>query len=275
MPAHFAAFTFVDRITQHEPGVAARGEFDIPVTANAFPQSLLAEATGQLAAWVGMAKLGWRLRPVAGIAHETLYYCGARPGDRLVTEIHIDSCEDDAIAYQGVAYVNGTRAMVLNDCVGPMLPLEEFDDAAAMHAFMERLLGPGAATGRFAGLPALPLEGLAVEPGVAATATFQVPATADFFLDHFPRRPVFPGTLLLDGMIRLAAQALPPAGHSPGSFARKVSDVKLRAFTEPGTTLELSATFAPGEADVALLAARVPGQKRPVGAARVEFGEPA
>jgi len=50
MQGRYAAFTFVDRITSFEPGTAARGSFHIPADVGTFPLSLVAEATGQLAA---------------------------------------------------------------------------------------------------------------------------------------------------------------------------------------------------------------------------------
>ena len=140
----YAAFTFVDRIVALDPGVSARGSFHVPLHAGHFPTSLLAEATGQLAAWVAVAKLGFRLRPVAGIAHETIYGGAPQPGDTLETEVRIDSCEDDAVAYQGWCRIRGATVLELRDCVGPMLPLEDFDDPAAMRAFHDRLLTTGA-----------------------------------------------------------------------------------------------------------------------------------
>jgi hypothetical protein len=52
-----------------------------------------------------------------------------------------------------------------------------------------------------------------------------------------------------------------------------VTDVKLRAFMPPGTVLTLRADVEAGDGPVraARLAAHMEGQKRPVGAARVEF----
>jgi hypothetical protein len=52
-----------------------------------------------------------------------------------------------------------------------------------------------------------------------------------------------------------------------------VSDVKLRAFTEPGATLELRATLESTENDtmIATLEARAEGQRRPVGGAHATF----
>ena len=271
MSGRYAAFTFVDRITALEPGRSARAAFHVPDRIASFPTSLLAEATGQLAGWVAVAKLDFRLRPVAGIAHETLYYGEPRPGDTLETEVRIDSCEDDAVAYQGWARIRGDVVMELRDCVGPMLPLEEFDDEAAMREFFATLCSEGARVDRFEGLPPLSLQPREREAG-RATALLSIPQRSSFFTDHFPRRPVFPGTLLLDRMTALASDVAAEAGGGTPSL-RCISDVKLRAFTEPGATLELSAVIE----DVAMprviakLEARAPDQRRPVGSARVRF----
>ena len=48
---HFRAYTFVDRLTTVQPGVSARGTYAVPAALNEFSSSLVAEATGQLAAW--------------------------------------------------------------------------------------------------------------------------------------------------------------------------------------------------------------------------------
>lgn len=274
MQGRYAAFTFVDRITAFEPGIAARGSFRIPRDAGRFPASLLAEATGQLAAWAAMAGLAFRVRPVAGIAHETLYRLAPRPGDLVETEIRIDSCDDEAVSYQGVARIGGEIAVELRDVVGPMLPAAEFDDPDAMRGFLDVLLGPGAPPERFRGVPTLPLVPLDGEPGRLARARLDVPVDAPFFADHFPRRPVLPGTLLLDAMTRLASGLLAEAAPGRSLALVKVSDVKLRAFTEPGATLELRAALESTEDDTmtAMLEARAAGQKRPVGGARATFG---
>ena len=272
MTGRYAAFTFVDRIAALTPGVAAKGTFHIPAHAHAFPSSLLAEATGQLAAWVAVAKLGFALRPVAGIAHETIYGGVPKAGDTLETEIRIDSCEEDAVAYQGWCRIGGTTVLELRDCVGPMLPLSDFDDPDAMRAFYDVLCTSGAKPDRLPGIDVVPLVPLEREPGQRASARLDVPREAPFFADHFPRRPVFPGTLLLDRMTTLAAGVAREAAGGE-VFARRVYNVKLRAFTEPGATLTLHASVESmgDRAILASLQARAEGQRRPVGEARVEF----
>ncbi len=73
MSDHFAAFSFVDRITEFAPGAHARGWYAVPREIAEFPSCLVAEAVGQLAAWVAMDKLAYRGRPVAALATETLF----------------------------------------------------------------------------------------------------------------------------------------------------------------------------------------------------------
>ena len=46
------------------------------------------------------------------------------------------------------------------------------------------------------------------EVGVAAEAVKAVTLSEDFFDDHFPRRPVMPGVLIIEGMAQLAGLLL-------------------------------------------------------------------
>src|SRR4051812_8788777 len=127
MPDHFAAFSFVDRITDLTPGTRARGVFAVPPDVAPFASCLVAEAVGQLAAWVAMAHVSFRGRPVAALANETLLTGDVAPGRTLDLAVEIDDCDDDAVAYCGSASVDGARVITLNQCLGPMLPLAEFD----------------------------------------------------------------------------------------------------------------------------------------------------
>jgi 3-hydroxyacyl-[acyl-carrier-protein] dehydratase len=113
-------------------------------------------------------------------------------------------------------------------------------------------------------------------PGRAATATIRVPASAPFLGDHFPRRPVFPGTLLLDRLLGLALdvgrEAAPGAALAPA----RVSDVKMRAFIAPGQVVELKVELErQGDGFGAGLVARVDGKTVATGRAAIEPGAPA
>lgn len=274
MADHFAAFSFVDRITALEPGASARGTFAIPADIADFPPCLMAEAVGQLAAWAAMAHIGFRGRPVAALAHETRFLRAARPGQRLDLAVELDSVDDDAVAYRGTADIDGARAIELNDCLGPMLPVMEFDDPAAMSARFDLLCGEGAPPGRFRGVA---LARVIREGGVAgqsAHGTLAVPATAPFFNDHFPRRPVFPATLMLDAQIDLALAVAAESPHWPAGTPLapvRMTNVKVRSFTLPGQVLRLGVELRAPQDNVVtcMLSAQCDG--KPVATARVDI----
>jgi len=274
MSGRFSAFSFVDRITDVAPGVRVRGTFHIPTQVREFPSALVAEAVGQLAAWASMAHLDFRRRPVAGLARATRFLRPVNPGDSLDLEADLETCTDDDVAYAGRAAVGGEPVIVLEECLGPMLPAEDFDAPDALRRDYGLLCGAGAARDRFAGLPEFDLESIESSPGERAKAMLRVPESADFFLDHFPRRPVFPATLLLDSQIRLAIglarqSMVPPAGTELA--AARILDVKIRSFISPGQVLEIGAERVGAETETytARLAARTNGKA--VATARVEI----
>ena len=274
MAGRFSAFSFVDRITQLEPGKRAAGLYAIPTNLPRFPACLVAEAIGQLAAWVAMRHFGFRHRPVAGLAGETLIFGRAEPGQVVDLAVDLEACDEDAVAYGGHACVDGSRVIELRNCVGPMLPMEHFDAPEAVREDFEVLYGPGASAAR---LPALPRPEVTVinrAPDTSLTATLQVPGSAPYFEDHFPRRPVFPGTLLLDEMVDLALDLAGQAPRvDPGArfHPTRITDVKMRSFITPGQIVEIRIEREPRDAttSIANLTARVDG--KPVAIGRVEM----
>jgi len=265
MADHFAAFSFVDRITEFEPGRRARGRYAVPAGIPAFPPCLVAEAVGQLAAWVSMAHIGFRGRPVAALANETRFHGDVRPGSALDLEVDIEHCDEHAVAYAGRARVDGKLVIELVDCLGPMLPVEEFDSPEEMAARFALIRGDGAPAGRFHGVVAPRVVRTGGVAGRSATATLHVPDAAPFFGDHFPRRPVFPATLLLDAQIGLAVAVAAEAAHWPAGTVpapARMTHVKMRSFIPPGAVLDIDAELAPdGDEKATLrLAARMDGK---------------
>ena len=274
MADHFAAFSFVDRITGFTPGVRARGRFAVPAALPAFPSCLVAEAVGQLAAWVAMAQVNFRGRPVAALANETRFHGDVAPGAVLGLAVEIDSCDDEAVAYAGRATSGEALAIELLDCLGPMLPVAEFDSPEALAAHFELLRGPGALPGRFDGVPVPEIIRGAGVPGESLAAVLRVPAVAPFFADHFPRRPVFPATLLLDAQISLALQLAAeatdlPAGTQPAPV--RMTHVKMRSFIPPGEVLALDAQRAPTGGGTGLIMLRARASDKTVSTARLEY----
>jgi 3-hydroxymyristoyl/3-hydroxydecanoyl-(acyl carrier protein) dehydratase len=250
MDPHFRAFSFVDRITLVHQG-KVQGRYAIPSGRADFPLSLVGEAVGQLAAWAAMAELNFELRPVAGLAGSIELHRAPDPGRTLELAVELESVDPDSVAYSGTAHMDGKLLIRLQDCVGPMMPLEEFDDPQAVRDRFALLCSGGAQPGGFPGLPELRLEPAAGQPGERVSATLAVPSEAPLFGDHFPRRPVFPASLLMHLNLQLGAslakEMTPPAEGT--WIVSAIRDMKLRSFTPPGASLRLEARSSQNSGD--------------------------
>jgi 3-hydroxymyristoyl/3-hydroxydecanoyl-(acyl carrier protein) dehydratase len=273
MSAHFRAFSFVDRILDVEPGKSIRGQYLIPPALEDFPSSLVPEAVGQCAAWSAMAAIDFSHRPVAGIAGRVELLAPVRPGQVLELSAEIESADTESVAYGGAAHVEGVLVARLQDCVGPMVPMEEFDDPAAMRERFRLLKSTGATPGAFGGVPSLELEPIPGDPGQVARSVLKVPADAPFFGDHFPRRPVFPGTLLMHANLQTAALLVAELGAPTGAIwlPKVVSEVKIRTFIAPGSTLALEAKLTERSASALTVEVESRINNRLIGSAEVLF----
>jgi len=113
----------------------------------------------------------------------------------------------------------------------------------------------------------------ALDPGKTAKATLHVPDAAPFFRDHFPRRPVFPATLLLNEMINLALAAERAATPGPLLVPVRMTNVKVRAFTPPGQVLDLCAELTDAGPDMIVAALTARADRRMVATARVDLAQ--
>lgn len=258
--ARFAAFSFVDRITHIEGTSRVCGLYTIPSQVSHFPVSLVAEAIGQLAAWVAMSVVDFSHRPVAALAGDTRMHRLPKAGDTLELIVDIESCDAESIQYRGRALVDGQLVLELSDTLGSMLDINEFDAPDALRADFALLTTTGREIGAFQGVPPPVLQDMPGTDSQRLEAQLSVPAQADFFLDHFPLRPVFPATLMLDAQLQLA-QRLAQAQAGGPVRVQRITNVKVRAFTSPGATLVLFAERAePGQADAEPILIKVGAQ---------------
>ncbi len=243
MSEHFRAFSFVDRILADESGKRISGRYHISPDLPSFPSALVTEAIGQLAAWSSIAATGFTVRPVAGIAGRAIFHEFVKPGDVLDLEATLVKADLEAVGYRGSARVGDRVVVELIDALGPMVPMEEFDDPTAVRERYDRILHGEADRFSFRDVPRVDVGELVETDTQEMTGVLHVPSEASFFDDHFPRNPVFPGTLLIDAKLRFAMTlAGRVAGGTEADSWRlaAVSDVKLRSFMPPGDVLEVN-----------------------------------
>lgn len=80
------------------------------------------------------------------------------------------------------------------------------------------------------------------EVGIAAEATKNVALSEDFFDDHFPRRPVMPGVLIVEGMAQISGLLLEATLRRQYHLDAKavltvLERTKFREMVRPGDTL--------------------------------------
>lgn len=274
MDLHFRAFSFVDRISSIQAGPQVAGHYVIPATLADFSNSLVSEAVGQLAAWGAMSAVDFTHRPVAGLAGRVELLSEVRPGQTLDLTAEIESVDEDAVAYAGSASVEGRPVVRLQHCVGPMMPLEGFDNPLLVRQRFALLMAEEAAPGTFTGVPDIDLGSTTMTSESTLQATLQVPTHADFFADHFPKQPVFPGTLLTHANLRLAAalmESIAPSTTSAQWIPKVIFDVKLRSFIPPGETLELEARMKEATSNTATVGMQIRRAGKRAGSCRVEL----
>jgi len=245
-------FHFVDQILELDPGHHSLGVKHV-TTGDAFVRAtggggsvllscIIGEALGQLGAWNVMAANDFAMRPVAGVVGRVAITGEAKVGDTVLLDTTIDSVTDDAVFYHAAASVDGETVLKLEDTLGPMLPIEQFNDPDELRNRFARIFTPDA--------PAeLPLSGgeavspfdasfdevLSFEPGKEASVVRTLSGDETFLADHFPRKPVLPLSLLLESLLQLGQNLLDDGDTL--YVPRGARKVKMNRFVEPGSSL--------------------------------------
>jgi len=152
--------------------------------------------------------------------------------------------------------------------------MRDYDAPDAVKRGFDELCGRGAPMNRFEPLRRAEMDVTDHEPGRSMSATLAVPAVAAFFADHFPRRPVYPATLLLDHQLELARRLAADGGARPPDGKQvigRVTNAKMRAFVLPGQAVEIATEMTSSREGVAHLALTASAGGKRVSTARAEI----
>ena len=198
----------------------------------------------------------------------------AAVGDSVLLDTTIDSMTDDAVCYHAVASVDGAAVLRLENALGPLLPMEQFNDPNEVRERLAKIHHTGDSAGEYqTGEGAAAQfdlsfdEVLSFESCKEATAVRTISGSEAFLRDHFPRKPVLPLSLLLESLLQLGQKLLDDGGSRfIPTGARKV---KMSRFVEPGSSLLAKVQVKDRSAENALLSFRceVDGERVCVGQA--------
>ncbi|MCX7090203.1 MAG: hydroxymyristoyl-ACP dehydratase [Legionellales bacterium] len=219
-----------------------------------FMSALIGETLGQMTAWAVMAKMDFRLRPVAGVVSSVEMLRVAYVGETLELESWIDALDDTAVQYHGEVRVGSEVVFRLEGALGPMLPMEDFIDPAVVRRQFIEIDRPGVWPPVLSQASILPLakpkqlsalqfdDVTAHEPGVRISAVKHVTRAAPYFPDHFPHKPVLPLTVLLECTTNLVKAFLAQAGLSDAYQIRSLCKIKMSDFVYPGDVVHCDVT---------------------------------
>ena len=248
-------FLFVDRIVELVPRTYVRGLMSITSKNEflctddkgvlCFMPSFIGEALGQLAAWNVMFSNDFTHRPVAGIASSAKLIRPAYVGETLLLESFIDHLDDAAVQYHSVARVGDEVIFTIDGALGPLLPMADFIEPAVVRQQFDDIHQPGdwtrddvhhdtALTPVESKVPMLFDRVFDFDPGVRLSAEKTIRADAPYFPDHFPKKPVWPMTVLLECTLNLAREFVTRSNFDTSYKVCEVRRVKMKYFVQPG-----------------------------------------
>lgn len=265
-------FLFVDRLLEVVPGTRAVGVKNVSLSelglveltpgCPLLPQSHTAEAIAHCISWLVIASLEFRIKPVA-LKTGTMSFEGwARPGDQLRLEAEIHAMGEEGALCSGRALIDGRLIATLDNGICAYVPIEALDDEALVRARYRFLCGeepdPDAVwnadgleerwpfvAGHLWPYPMVERV-VAWEPGSRLVAVKAVTRTDAMLADHFPKRPVLPGTIMTDALSQAGHCLLergrpdPPDSRKRATL-KKLKRVRFERFLHPGDLLVMEA----------------------------------
>jgi 3-hydroxymyristoyl/3-hydroxydecanoyl-(acyl carrier protein) dehydratase len=255
-------FLFVDQILAFEPGKGAIGIKHVtacdtyltrtPSGKPALLPCVVGETVGQLCGWYVIKQTQGQLRAIAGIISAVNIYDYAYVGDTIQLQIWIDHLDEQAVNWHGEAKVRDKTILVIEGSVGPCLPMQNFNDPQDVLRQLNIIDRPSEMSSIADG-EACQLQEVQYNPGLTTfdkiiswekgkqvIAQKNVSIIAPYFIDHFPRKPVLPLTLLLETKLQLGKKFLEEHLGATNADTLKplsIRNIKMKEFLSPGTSL--------------------------------------
>jgi 3-hydroxymyristoyl/3-hydroxydecanoyl-(acyl carrier protein) dehydratase len=271
-------FLFVDRIYEYQEKKFIRGIKNVtrnegffywlPNGQRVLSPAVITEALAQLGSWLKIVSVDFTKRPVLLADEITTYHSFVEVGDQVDLFVEVLGFEDDVVVTSSRAEVRGRPVLTVKCCRGYMLPMEDFNDPEDVRRMFRNLYRPELkdvepVADNYTRIPAIAgrqsfealrfIDGLIKhEPFSKVTGFKNFTSCEPYFKDHFPRKPVVPGVLLMTFMGEvcqyLIKDELDIPLRSRALIPLYIQNVRFRKFVEPGDQCVLQAEIKAGDA---------------------------
>lgn len=297
-------FLFVDRILNFSPGKISGLKHvtlnDAYLSENkekklTLLHSIIGEALGQLCSWYVLKNSNFSLRLVGGVVEDIQMYGDAYVGDTILLENDIEELDLDncVVRVNAKASIRGETILIFKNGIAPLLPLEDFNNPEDIKVDFSRLYRPDAAydhpfdvnptyhypTTNFK--PSLPQfiydKILLWKEGQELIAQKNVSMSGPYFVDHFPRKPLFPLSIIIEHNLQLSYAFFgkhPDIQVPEGKILRPIAvrKIKIGNFIQPGDSVVTRITLKKQIADGLILNFHNVVDNKKVCVAEAEFG---
>jgi 3-hydroxyacyl-[acyl-carrier-protein] dehydratase len=254
-------FYLLDRIHEVEPRqriralkLASNSDLvveDHPTAGSVLAPVLIIESLAQTSAWLILASTDFAQRGVlAGLRHIE-FGAPAPLGSRLDLTSEVDSWSDEAVVFNVEASHNGASVVRIEGALCFLIAAERLEDPEQTKAQYQQLRSeeepaePALRHSRplaSANMPRwVPYDAVGeVVPGAEGTALRSIVMTDPVFDTHFPRLAVVPGVLLMQSIVSLARQVLPPSCNCSTRWQlNAIHGARFQKYVCPGDELVL------------------------------------
>ena len=293
-------FLFVDRICELDKEKQVRAIKNIGWETNfleevfpglpIFSPVIITEAAAQALSWLIVEARGFTVKPLITVLDSYVCHKHVQPGDQIEMEGVVESFQHESALASARVLVNRTPVIEINHGVCYLYPLAELEDPKNARTQFQNLCEKDAAVAPASSIRApLLTQGepltqkqpvidriLEYEEGRHIVGIKNITMTADYFNDHFPLKPLLPGVIIMDALIRCARILIDRTLTARGLDGKKAilfrsQKVKFRKFVQPGDQLLLQVKLQDFQSQHSMVTAKALVQDKMVATLSAEF----
>jgi 3-hydroxyacyl-[acyl-carrier-protein] dehydratase len=255
-----------------------------------FSPVIITEAAAQALSWLIVEARGFTVKPLITVLDSYVCHKHVQPGDQIEMEGVVESFQHESALASARVLINKTPVIEINHGVCYLYPLAELEDPKNARTQFQNLCEKVAVVAPASSIRApLLTHGepltqkqpvidriLEYEEGGHIVGIKNITMTADYFNDHFPLKPLLPGVIIMDALIRCARILIDRTLTARGFDSKKAilsrsQKVKFRKFVQPGDQLLIHVKLQDFQSQRSTVTAKALVQDKVVASLSAEF----